>query len=100
MTKTYRKYLRDEHNHPIGLIAYRWEPGNNVRVGYSLCSERDQPNKSLARRIAEGRLETKPIRLDLSIINLDNLANEVPNLPKRLIPVLEGLITRWNNYHD
>ena len=46
-----KKYLRDENNHPIGLVII----DNDCNVGWSKCHPKDQFNKKMANKIAENR---------------------------------------------
>lgn len=52
-------YIRDEKRNPIGVIVTR-KVENYVEVNYSFCSPKDKFDKKIGKKIALGRLETKP----------------------------------------
>jgi hypothetical protein len=57
-------------------IAYKLEDGN-VRVGIAECSMLDRYNRELGRTIATGRLEKKPIVLNMKSVHTPNILSRI-----------------------
>jgi hypothetical protein len=55
---------------PVGVVAYRIKDGV-LEVGASFCNAADTFNKRWGRELATRRLESKPIRADVSHISVD-----------------------------
>ena len=51
---TYYYYLRDYKNRPLITVCLLKQNGDVAR-GVAICSEKDNPNKSVGRNIARGR---------------------------------------------
>jgi hypothetical protein len=51
-------YIRDENKFPVGCIAFKVN-GDVIQFGYSIWNPKDKYNRSIARKIAMGRLEGK-----------------------------------------
>ena len=58
MEKTIVEYVRDENRNPRACLVGKWT-GSSVRVGVSICHAGvDKFDKSLGRKIAEGRCDS------------------------------------------
>lgn len=75
MLKNNIRYIRFQTSQGIGIGCFyiSWEREENkllhYRIGIAFCSPKDRFNKTLARKIAIGRHNSKPI---FGLINSDN----------------------------
>jgi hypothetical protein len=55
--KSIIQYIRNQDGRKIGALVATSEDGKTIKIGWSLCNDKDTFNKEFAKKIAFGRAE-------------------------------------------
>lgn len=110
MNKTRFLYFRDKDYNPVGCLAFSIDfKSHTVTYGYSVHNPNDQFNRTLGRKVAEGRMHEKPsfFKFEGDKVKLKNLVGDLllyisksKDCPNRIRRSVSNMIKRNSAYAE